>query len=258
MFIKIIFYTLALVVMAGCGSKEKEARVMSASKVTNQKSSLSSFQVNKFEGTYTGSFDRGFITLNLNYVTGQHVSGYDIQRGLRRNINGSLTPGGKTFAFNLKEPGDNASDGIFQFTIDTSRFIVNGRWKSFDTSKIVSKALVLKKQPKKTESNLDNELGTWVPARSNYRTDTTLDFSGEGICEFRFYQFPGDSTSQLLSVKGSYIRIKDSVLIEWQKNSWTPAQKMKLVVNHKPRRAAGIDEQRLVGHGWKLIKLEGD
>ena len=249
-------YILLIILAIGC--KQQDVKKPASASLNTDKLFIPPFTVTKFEGSYTGSFDRGFITINLNYVQGKNASGYDIQRGLRRNINGTLKPIGKSFNFIMNEPGDNASDGIFQFTIDTSRFILNGTWKSRDTLQIVSKSMLLKRQLKKTQDSLDNELGTLVPATGNYSTDTTLDFSVEGICEYRFYQFPGDSTSQLLSVKGSYIRNKDSVLIDWRKNSWTPAQKMKLVIYHKKVHDTNYDEQHLAGHGWKLVKLEGD
>ena len=258
MIVKSVLYFLFGFLLLGCNTKPKDSKATTLASANTDKVFVSAFPVSKFEGSYSGSFDRGFITIVLNYVQGSTASGYDIQRGLRRNINGKLSPGGKSFSFLLKEPGDNVSDGIFQFTIDTSKFILNGAWKPHDTLNILSRPLVLKRQPKKNEQNYENDLGTWIPATGNYSTDTTLDFSGEGICEFRFYQFPGDSTSQLLSVKGSYIRENDSVLIDWQKNTWTPAQKMKLVIFHKKTPGDGYDEQRLVGSGWKMIKLEGD
>src|ERR1700755_3101560 len=46
----------------------------------------------KAMGTYTGSLDnKDLITLVINYISGKTVSGYDIHKGLRRNVNGELT-----------------------------------------------------------------------------------------------------------------------------------------------------------------------
>ena len=86
---------------------------------------------------------------------------------------------------------------------------------------------------KKRTDNFDEQLGIWVPASGTYNTDTTLEFFPEGTCEYKFYATPGDSTSQVSSVKGNFIQTKDTVLIEWQKNSFTPLQKMKLVLKTK-------------------------
>ena len=254
---QLIGFCIITLVIFSCSDKTSQV-----TKINNASNSarlyLPSYPVNKFEGSYSGAFSKGFITINLNYVQGKTASGYEIQRGVRRNLNGTLQPNGKSFLFTMKEPGTETSDGIFQFSIDTSRFILNGTWKSMDTSVIASIPVSLKKQPTKTEANYENELGTWLPQKGAFRKDTTLDFSPLGICEYKFYQFPGDSTSHIISVKGSYIRNKDSVFIDWQKNSWTPILKMKLIrmdvkVPHKE-----YDEEHLVGHGWNLVKVEAD
>jgi hypothetical protein len=52
---------------------------------------------------------------------------------------------------------------------------------------------------------------------------------------------------------------KDTIDIEWQKNEYTPEQKMKLVKQHKKIKADGYDydEQRLVGNGWKMVQFGG-
>ena len=62
--------------------------------------------------------------------------------------------------------------------------------------------------------------------------------------------------SNLISIKGSFIRNKDSVSIEWQKNSWIPSLKMKLIMVHKKNPQKPRETKYLVGNGWKLVKLE--
>lgn len=253
-------FTIALLCFISCKTKTTETTLTSADSAANQKLFIPTYAVNNFEGTYSGSFDQGYITIALNYINGKNVSGYNLHKGIRRNINGTLQQEANGFKFFLKEPGDNPFDGTFEFTIDTLKFAINGMWIPFDSTKTKSKSLALLKQPKKTTVNYDEELGMWVPATGTYSTDTTLDFSPEGICEYKFYATPGDSTSQATSVKGNYILVKDTVLIEWQKNSFTPAQKMKLVKHTVKLKSEGnsYDEKRLIGNGWKFAKFEGD
>lgn len=247
-----------LVFVHSCGDKTtvNEAIVTNTS-ITNEKLFTPVYAVNNFEGSYVGNFDQGFITVVLNYINGKTVSGYNLHKGLRRSINGTLQPDANGYKFILKEPGDNPYDGTFECTIDTTKFRMEGMWNPFDISKTKAKKVSLLKQEKKP-LNYDEDLGMWVPATGSYNSDTTLDFAPEGICEYKFYQKPGDSTSQLISVKGNYILNKDTVSIDWQKNTFTPSQKMKLVKRKKIVKEGEYAEQLLVGNGWKFVKFEGE
>ena len=64
-------------------------------RLSNQKIFIPSYAVNKFEGTYSGNFDQGFMIVVLNYLNGKNVSGYNLHKGRRRNINGILQPNGE-------------------------------------------------------------------------------------------------------------------------------------------------------------------
>jgi len=249
----------ALYFFTGCGSKESTDTTASTASLTTDKIYTPAYPVNNMAGTYSGNFDNGYIIIALNYVNGKNVSGYNLHKGVRRNINGTLQPGTNGFHFMLKEPGDNPFDGTFDFIIDTINFSMKGTWIPFDSTKTKSKTLSLQKQAKKI-TNYEDELGMWVPATGTYSTDTTLDFDPAGTCEYKFYSKPGDSTSQLNSVRGNYVQVKDTVLIEWQKNSFTPSQKMKLILRTKHIKDQGndYDEKQLVGNGWKFAKFEGD
>ena len=241
-----------------CKNSSETSVKTSKDSVADQKLFMPSYAVNNFEGTYNGNFDDGFITVVLNYVQGKNVSGYNLHKGQRRSINGTLEAATNGYKFILKEPGDNPYDGTFEFTIDTANFSLAGLWKPFDAAKTNTKKLSLQKQAKKLTDNYDDELGVWVPASGTYNTDTTLDFSPEGTCEYRLYAKPGDAASQMNTVKGNYVISKDTVFIEWQKNSFTPAQKMKLVRKKKVIKEDGYEreEQQLIGNGWKLSKFE--
>ncbi len=242
--------------------KEKSNSTISSAKdstaLPDYKFYVPSYAVEKLQGTYTGSFDKGFITIVLNYIGGKNVSGYNLHKGLRRNINGVLSENGSKFQFELKEPGDNPFDGRFQFSIDTSNFNLSGWWKPLDSTKTSSKQLTLTRKPD-SEDDYSNQLGVWVPATGTYATDTLLQFDVKGTCEYNFYEKPGDSTSQMISVKGNYITNKDTILIEWQKNEYTPEQKMKLVKYRKKMKQDNYDYEELTlkGHGWKMSQFEG-
>ena len=247
---------LAILFFAACN---KKSSTESGSTEPVGKFYVPKYAVDNFQGTYTGSFDKGFLTLVINYVSGKNVSGYNLHKGLRRNVNGVMTEENGKFNFELKEPGDNPFDGTFSFTIDTTNFALTGTWKPFDESKTSAKQLALTKKPADT-SDYISQLGSWIPNSGTYATDTILQFDPQGTCEYNFYQKPGDSTSQMISVKGNFVANKDTIIIEWQKNEYTPEQKMTMVIKHKKIKEQDYeyDQPLLTGHGWKLTQFMGD
>src|SRR5438874_1043535 len=105
------YVLLIPILLFAAGCKDKNPPDKTNSSVVNEKIYIPFYPVDKFEGTYSGSFGDGFITINLNYVSGKNVSGYNLHKGTRRNINGFLQPADNGFKFILKEPGDNLYDG---------------------------------------------------------------------------------------------------------------------------------------------------
>src|SRR2546430_2015280 len=86
------------------------------------------YNYDTLEGAYVGNFGGSDIRIILTHVTGKHATGYNLHKGLRRNINGTMQQTGNTFTFVLNEPGDHPFDGKFSFTIDTITFILSGTW----------------------------------------------------------------------------------------------------------------------------------
>jgi len=212
----------------------------------------------KIMGIYSGRFDKGLITLVINYISGKNVSGYNMHKGLRRNINGTVTTADGQLQFVLKEPGDNPFDGTFYFSLDTTTLKINGRWIPFDSSKTTAKTMALARR--KQWKDLDSEyVYEWQTPTSR---DTSLLFNDDGSCEYAFYERPGDSTSQVITIRGTYEQEKDTAFkIEWQKNTHTPAQAMKLIKTTTYIKDSTSNESYphtvLKGHGWELIPFEG-
>ena len=74
----------------------------------------------RIRGTYNGHFKQGMVSLVINYLSDSVVSGYDVQKELRRNVNGTVQQKGGQLEFTLKEPGNNSLDGIFYLSMDTT------------------------------------------------------------------------------------------------------------------------------------------
>ena len=77
-------------------------------------------------GTYNGHFKQGMVTLVINYLSDSVVSGYDLQKEERRNVNGAVQQKGGRLEFTLKEPGNQPLDGTFYLSMDTTSRAVTG------------------------------------------------------------------------------------------------------------------------------------
>src|SRR6202012_500122 len=89
----------------------------------------------KAMGTYSGQFGKSLITVVINYISGSTVSGYDIHKGLRRNLNGTLQQKDGQLAIVLKEPGGNPYDGTFYLSLDTATDKITGKWIPTDPAR---------------------------------------------------------------------------------------------------------------------------
>ena len=236
------FLTALIICCVACHSSPGGAAVTATA-------GLSEAEAGRYMGTYSGSFNKGIMTLVINYISGRTVSGYNIHKGLRRNFNGEVSREGSALNFVLKEPGDNPFDGTFYFALDTTSLLIRGKWVANDSAKLSTKKLALSRRPE-TEEVMGANQWTTLTGR-----DTTLNFSTNGTCEYTFYERPGDSTSQLITVRGNYEKQNDTFRIEWGKNTHTPAQTMKMILRHVKLKTAdgeNYEEIHLAGHGLEL------
>ena len=86
----------------------------------------------QLKGTYIGDFKGSPIAITLNYVSGTHASGYNVHKGLTRNISGTIEPASSGFLrLQLSEPGNNQYDGKFDLLVDTAKLVGKGTWTPF-------------------------------------------------------------------------------------------------------------------------------
>ncbi|RYD21439.1 MAG: hypothetical protein EOP88_11295, partial [Verrucomicrobiaceae bacterium] len=83
-------------------------------------------------GTYVGAFGERKITICLDRVIGNTVTGYSIVAGNERAFSGSWTKIGPDFTIAAKEPGDHPHDGMFQMTWMAKKKNLLGEWKAND------------------------------------------------------------------------------------------------------------------------------
>ncbi len=101
------------------------------------------------------------ITVSLDKIEGESISGRSIVAGNDRPFSGTITPfkddSGK-FSVQVKEPGDDKYDGSFSFTLDPHEEILKGTWDANDDKLAVTKRKYkLEKKAFKYDRNLELE-----------------------------------------------------------------------------------------------------
>lgn len=197
-------------------------------------------------GTYSGHYSKGLITLVINYISGYIVSGYDVHKGLRRNLNGAVEQIDGHLIFELKEPGGNPYDGTFFINLDTVSGKITGKWIPTDSTKAHAGPLDLARSDGADREEYSDEWGGDLG---------TLTFQKDGICTLEYYPTRGGN-SQLITVTGSYEVKGNTFRIDWQRNDHTPVLNMKLIqqAGTESTDSTAGSAPRLVGNGVEFVK----
>jgi len=128
----------------------------------------------KYRGYYVGNFDsengsvdydkhpswRNRINISLDSLNEKEsvLYGHSIVAGNKRPFQGEYSLSESELSASVKEPGDNKYDGIFNFTCNTEKEILTGKWISNDKKLAVTKReykLVKKEFKYNPDLNLD-------------------------------------------------------------------------------------------------------
>ncbi|HVF81355.1 MAG TPA: hypothetical protein VM884_05455 [Flavisolibacter sp.] len=199
----------------------------------------------KVKGTYTGDFKGSPISITLNYVSHNHASGYNVHKGLTRNISGTIEAAADGLHLRLSEPGNNEYDGQFDLVIDTAKWTGKGEWKPLKKGEDAS--FTFKKQaPLKEEEQYGMTL---MDTLGNYIT-----LKPDGSC---LYNHLPDTTktSQQLTVRGNYIKEKGIVTVYWQKNEVFPQKSVFKLTEKRPYKDEDYVERSLKGEGKLFTEM---
>ena len=176
-----------------------------------------SYDVTKLKGLYSGSFDGTPISISINYVSGKNVSGYNVHKGLKRNVRGTLEPMGSQFKLMLDEPGSNKYDGHFELFVDTGSYKGQGTWEPKNDPDLKKKTFTFARQQKQEYNELAT---TW-----NDTLSRTMELKEDGAAIFNYYVGKGTPQEQLESFGGNWQQKKDSILVYWQPNTLFPSRR---------------------------------
>ncbi|HEY9261726.1 hypothetical protein [Chitinophaga sp.] len=194
-----------------------------ADKGNDQAANDDSLALTKLQGTYMGDFGGAPIYITLNYANGKQVAGYNVHKGLRRNLRGELKKDNDSWIISLSEPGDHPFDGKFELTFDHLFAKGKGTWTPLNSSTLKEKTFVFEKSTDKESESYGmngNTFNQFLIGTDNSKSD--LQFSTDGSCLLQLYEKVNDSTfaDQMIKIKGTYQKSDDSTLvISWEKNT---------------------------------------
>lgn len=211
--LKYLFLLIGIVCFVACNSSTT-TEVKTDSLINTNAGDLmlkTTFNTDKLKGVYSGSFDGTPISISINYISGKNISGYNVHKGLKRNMRGSLEPFGSQFKILLDEPGNNKFDGHFELFIDTSSFTGKGSWTPKNNANLKKKDFTLAKKKEETYNGL---ITLWSDTLSR-----TIQLKVDGSTLFSYYSGKGTPQEQMQNISGNWQEKGDSLIIFWQNNS---------------------------------------
>lgn len=218
--------------LVSCGKAESETE-QEKLELTPEIPAEDTFDYDTLHGTYVGDFAGSDIRIILNYISSKNAIGYNIHKGLQRNIMGKVTRSGDSVTVILEEPGDNEYDGKFTLLFIGNDLHPTGTWESF-SGKISKKKLKLNKivfKEAKDEDDInEGNLSTYF----NYVSDTVghYEFHDDGLCLYIYYPNPDyeNHLDQLIEIQGTWSLKGRTIRVDWQPNAVFPDRKSELTV----------------------------
>lgn len=218
--IKLLLIAVSASIFISCTQERETIETTKEVFIEQQIEPIDDFDYENMEGIYRGDFGDGTISIILNYVSESNAIGYNIHRGMQRNLNGKVDRVNNTLIITLSEPGDHKYDGVFELNIRPNQKEIDSKWVCND-SKISTKVFKLKKR----EERKENKNGEYKPSLSNveFLSDNTGDyqFRDDGMLIFKYYPSHDEENriEQFKEIKGNWVQNDKTVIIEWENNT---------------------------------------
>ncbi|RYZ30358.1 MAG: hypothetical protein EOO10_03105 [Chitinophagaceae bacterium] len=237
-----IYLLIAALIFSSCANQKAE----DAPPVVKGKTLVTlPISPDKVKGTYIGDFKGSPIAITLNYVSDNHASGYNVHKGLTRNISGTIEATATGLHLELSEPGNNQYDGKFDFVIDTTNWTAKGNWAPFkkgeEANFQLKKKVVLKEE--------DQWEMIFTDTLQNYIT-----LQPDGACTYT-YLTDTTNTGQEHTIRGNYTQEKKTVTVYWEKNNVFPQKSVFTLIETKPYKDEDYVEKTLKGEGKVFSQL---
>jgi hypothetical protein len=226
--------------LASCGDKQP-ARVLAA----HADSTVFRVSKEKLLGTYTGDFRGSPISINLRYLSINRVSGYNVHKGLKRNLTGTITPLNGKLRLLLSEPGTNPYDGTIDLLLDTATGQASGVWTPMKKGDPVRFGVVKQKVMEEGEGQV--MYSTYYDSTQN-----EIELRRDGSCTYKLMIQDSLQAKQQVTLRGSYKVVKDSmVIVYWQSNNVLSAKQTTFQWYRLPSEDASYEEE------YRLYGLKG-
>lgn len=223
---------LAITIIA-CQDKKPAQQKVEVEKIAAEIPEEDTFPYDTLQGMYMADFGGSPIRIMLNYVSGSNALGYDLHKGLQRNIMGSVTRNGDSIQLVLSEPGDNEYDGVFTLNFKGIDSKPTGTWVA-NNEKIPSQNFTLEKIIYTQDSETDEITIANFADKFDVLTDTLGEyhFQNDGFVTLKYY--PDNNKDwdkqQYKEIKGSWDLNGDKVTINWEPNSIFKGNKLELTI----------------------------
>ena len=125
----------------------------------------------EMKGTFVGDFGGKKITICIDRIIGDTVTGYSIVGGNERAFSGSFTRTKDGYEIIAREPGDHPADGLFKMIYSRETKDLAGVWVPNDTKKIAERVFVL---PARTYK-YDPKAGEYPQSSSRLLTEKDVE-----------------------------------------------------------------------------------
>ena len=211
-----------LLLLISCQEKLEPIEVIKEIEIKPELIAVDDFNYDTLKGIYTGDFSGSKIRIILNYVSKSNAIGYNIHKGLQRNISGKVLRSNDTIFISLAEPGDHEFDGMFNLTFVGEDYHPTAIWAS-NSGEIIPKNFTLEKTIPSTFD--DDELSEKsISEYFQMASDTIGDyfFEEDGFVSMKYYKNSDmeNRIEQYMEVKGTWTFDQPSktVSIDWEKN----------------------------------------
>ena len=199
---------------------------------------MDTFNYDTLSGMYIGDFGGSDIRIIINYISKTNAIGYNIHRGLQRNINGKVTRHGDSIIVRLAEPGDHKYDGVFELMFLENYNVPIGKWIS-NSGDIPEKTVKLKKlQGESHNADWDDDINAinfyqYVEFANNAIGEFT--FEQDGLVIFSYYpegskidwdHLASARIEQSIEITGNWSVKDDQLILSWEKNTVFPTSIM--------------------------------
>lgn len=217
---KLLLFAVAAIALLSC-NKEPQEQSVKIEKIEAQIPEEDTFPYDTLQGMYMADFGGSPIRIIINYASGKNAIGYNIHKGLQRNIMGKVTRSGDSVQLVLAEPGDNKYDGVFTINFVGIDKAPKGTWEANDKS-IPGQTFTLKKIEKQKDQEAGELDVTNFASNFSQMSDSIGEyhFQDDGLVILKYYPDNDEDwdKQQFKELKGSWELNGDKVTINWEPN----------------------------------------